>query len=502
MSDRPTLLAQPPLDDEFVDQLLELDESKQFEFKRIAGTKLTRALETIVAFANTDGGYLILGLEDPEKATGRQRVYGIQERPENVDELRRLVTTKVTPRLIGISFTDVYCTLRDGTSGQVVLVHVEKGGDVHSIVLGGTWMRVGRSNRQMTAEEVTRLRFERGKITAETQLADVAFELLDTDYWRAFAAKRKLTRALPDAMQHLGLAKPTAEDDLRPTHAAVLLFAENPGGLLGSKAAVRVFHYKGERIEANATPNLLKPPVSFSGPIVTQIHDVYQYVLSELATGVQMGPLGFEIVQRYPARVLKEAITNAVIHRDYSLPSDIHVRILADRIEVASPGTLPGRVTPKNIREIGSVSRNPLIVSNLREFPEPPNLDAGEGVRMMYQTMDAAGLYPPQYLSKATIGKDQVRVVLRNENRPSVWDQLWAYIDKHGSIGNAELRALLRTDDTLRVSKLLRQLVDSGLLVVANPSAAKQRRRYKLPEQDPLESLLSRGIGKQRDVRT
>ena len=116
---------------------------------------------------------------------------------------------------------------------------------------------------------------------------------------------------------------------------------------------------------------------------------------------------------------------------------------------------------------------------------------------MMYQTMNAAGLYPPLYLSRVTTGRDQVRVVLRNENRPSAWDQLWAYADEHGSIGNAELRKLLRTDDTLRVSKLLRGLVDAGLLVIANPDAAKQHRRYKLPEQDPLDVLLAMGVGKQ-----
>ena len=118
---------------------------------------------------------------------------------------------------------------------------------------------------------------------------------------------------------------------------------------MATKSGVRVFHYKGERIERGATPNLLKPPVSFSGPLVTQVQQAIDYILSELATGVQMGPLGFEIVQQYPVRVIREAITNAVIHRDYSIPADIQVRLFADRIEVDSPGTLPGKVTAQNI---------------------------------------------------------------------------------------------------------------------------------------------------------
>ena len=99
--------------------------------------------------------------------------------------------------------------------------------------------------------------------------------------------------------------------------------------------------------------------------------------------------------------------------------------------------------------------------------------------------------------ARPTTGRDQVRVVLRNENRPSVWDQLGTYILKHGSIANADVRRLLKTDDTLWASKWLRRLVDLGLLAVANPSAAKQHRRYKLPEHDPLDPLFSRGPGKQ-----
>jgi len=106
---------------------------------------------------------------------------------------------------------------------------------------------------------------------------------------------------------------------------------------------------------------------------------------------------------------------------------------------------------------------------------------------MMFATMDQAGLYPPLYVTRATTGRDQVRVVLRNENRPSIWDQICDFAKKRGSIANSELRRLLKTDDTLWVSKVLRRLVDIGLLEVANPQAAKQHRRYKLSEHDPLE---------------
>jgi ATP-dependent DNA helicase RecG len=183
-------------------------------------------------------------------------------------------------------------------------------------------------------------------------------------------------------------------------------------------------------------------------------------------------------------RVIVEAITNAVIHRDYRLNSDIAIRIFSDRIEVESPGLLGGPVTVSNIGRIGTFSRNPLIVQHLREFPNPPNLDAGEGVRMMIGTMRESGLYPPMYFTRPRIEREAVVTILRNQNRPTVWEQVVDYLEKHADIGNAELRQLLQTNDTLGASKQLKAWVEQGLLVVANPEAGRNVRRYALPDYD------------------
>ena len=134
-----------PFDDALVDQILDLPESIKFEIKRVRD-KLSRALETIVAFANTEGGFLILGMEDPNKAKGRDRVYGIQENAGAVDELRALVASRITPTLQTISFLEVGCTLRSGTVGSIAVIRINKSPAVHSIVADGTWTRVGSSN--------------------------------------------------------------------------------------------------------------------------------------------------------------------------------------------------------------------------------------------------------------------------------------------------------------------------------------------------------------------
>jgi len=214
-----------------------------------------------------------------------------------------------------------------------------------------------------------------------------------------------------------------------------------------------VFHYRGNRVQTDPQTNLLKPPKTISGPIIRQIQDATDYVVSELASGVQMGPLGFEIIQSYPVRVIKEAITNALIHRDYRLPADVHIRIFSDRIEVESPGLLIGPVTAANIGVIGTHARNPILVNHLRDFPTPPNLVAGEGVRMMFGTMQAVGLYPPLHLTRPYIQREAVVVFLLNDHGPTAWEQVSRHIDDHGSIGNSEVRRAMDTDDILTASK-------------------------------------------------
>lgn len=473
----------PPKNDPFVDRILALPESDRFECKRIG--RVERLLESVVAFANTDGGVIALGLEDPDKESGRGRVIGIQSRPMHWDELRRKLRSRITePEDLPWTHQEIGCTLRDGSHGSIILLKIQKSARVHSIVDDGTFARLSKGNKELTATEINELCYARGVVSAETNLEDIDFELLDTEYWRAYATQRKLTRAIDQALFHLGLAKRDAQGNLRPTRAAVLLFAEEPSGLLAGKTTVRIFHYGGQQISTDPNTNLIRPPVTIGGPLIRQILDARQAVVHELAGRVQYGPLGFEIAQRYPVRVIAEAITNAVIHRDYRLAADVMIRIFSDRIEVESPGLFAGPVTPANINRIGTYSRNPLLVQHLREFPNPPNLDAGEGVRMMFGTMHEAGLYPPRFITRPTIEREAVIVHLSNQNQPSAWQQVDHYLDQHGSISNAEVRQILGTDDPVRASRQLKEWVDLGLLVVANPESAKRFRRYTKPDID------------------
>jgi ATP-dependent DNA helicase RecG len=109
-------------------------------------------------------------------------------------------------------------------------------------------------------------------------------------------------------------------------HSGVLVPPSSGTPKPGAKTAIRIFHYRGKRRQTDPRTNLVKPPRTITDPVIRQIKDARDAVLEELASGIQMGLLGFEIVQKYPVRVINEAITNAVIHRDYRLPFDISSR--------------------------------------------------------------------------------------------------------------------------------------------------------------------------------
>lgn len=472
-----------PADPELLGRLIASGETQRWEFKRVSGKMVGKALETVCALANTDGGLLVLGMADLKEFRGPARLFGTQENREAVDDFVRKLRSHFVPPIDTVKLARLACTLRDGSPGDLLLVQVMRSARVHSVVDGGTWTRLDAGNREMTAVEIAELMYRRGERSAESEAIDVDWSLLETSLWLEYAAARGFLRARPLAEQlgQIGLARREGPRWL-PTRAAVLLFAEEPGGLLaahGSRSEVRVMVYRGRVIEPGATPNMRKPPRTLRGPLLRLIDDTVRVVLDEMAAGVDLASSGFKGRHVYPERVVKEAIVNAVIHRDYRLNRDILIRVFDDRLEVDSPGALPGSITPANIATAGSKARNPLIVRTLRDFPVPPNFDLNEGVPMMFAEMAAAHRYPPIYREATDAAIPGVTVTLLNHERPSVWDEVSFWLDKQGEIANADLCRIAGLD-TLKASKVLRLWVDQGVLEPL-PNRGKRNMAYRKP---------------------
>lgn len=396
-------------------------ETQTVKFKRLLGDKVvTKVIETIVAMSNTDGGLIILGVDDPEKtkAKGSDRIYGIDENVEVFDAISKEVQ-RIVPPISGIwppGFIDV-----DEKKKRISLVSVPKAIDSFHSINNHVFVRGEKGNRQLTAHEVIKFAYAKGFEKADKSLVNVDFDLLKTLYFEGWKEARRINDSpIETILEKTGLARKNDEGKLLPTLAAVLLFAEYPNDLTETKCAVRVLQYTGTIENIAETPNLIGIPKTIQGQLIKQINEAHEYVLTLLRAGIRI-PSGFKTIYQIPERAVMEAITNAIIHRDYHMKRDIEVKIYEDRVEVESLGLFPYNITRTNIGQVRAEGyRNDLLVKHLREFPSPPNLDQNEGVRAMRNEMSACNLYPPIFLTYP-VYQDSVKVVLLNaQDRKSV----------------------------------------------------------------------------------
>jgi len=184
-------------------------------------------------------------------------------------------------------------------------------------------------------------------------------------------------------------------------------------------------------------------------------------------------PDGLESV-KYPITALHEIITNAVLHRDYSVADDIHIRIFDNRVEVASPGTLPAHITPENILH-ERFARNATIVRLVNKFPNPPNKDVGEGLNTAFRAMREMQLKAP------TITQDggYVKVVLRHESLATPEELVLEYLQKNDQITNRVARELCFIGSENKMKGILQRMVKKGLIELV-PGTTRYSAAYRL----------------------
>lgn len=450
-------------DQNLIDVFLDAREWQTFDCKR-AAIKPTKILETVGAFANSDGGTLAIGLEDPEKASRDKRLIGIAEAEDNISEVLNAITKEFSPPLRPVTVSEFEITNVAGNKDKIVIIRVDKGQDVHSLKKGDTFVRNGRMNHKIGSEEITRLRYEKGaikyedEVSASVSLDDLNQELLEQYMRDTGSAQQEKWQFLKDN----GLA--TLDGKTWRLHkAGALLFANNPTTTLKSKCGIKISHYYGKERNYSGEPNFVTRPFTIEGPLLQQIQKTVEY----FQTAVKSSPpklIGASFLPSLliPEWAFQEAITNAVIHRNYSLEDDIHVRIFDDRIEIESPGTYPGFITPRNIRR-ERFARNPVIQRVLNRFSAAPNLDIGEGVDRIFQVMKDNNLYEPLYFP-ASRRPNSVLLVLFNMQKIDYWDTVSNYLDDNIRINNQKVREITNIADSSKASRLLKSWVHKGLI--------------------------------------
>ncbi len=471
--------------------ILETQEWQTFECKR-AAAKPGKLLEPVVAFANAEGGLLVIGLEDPEKAKNTDRLIGISENLDNVSEFLNLLEKEIVPPVRQFSKLELEIKNIRGEKDQLLIVNIKKSGDIHSLKNGDTFIRRGKKNVKLTAQEIIRLKYQKGTLKFEDEIAErTTLKDLDTELLQAYMAdNQSKAKDMWQFLKDNGLAVRNRNGFIL-NNAGVLLFAKNPSVALRRKCGIKISRYYGTKPAFSGEPNFVHRPISVEGPLISQIRQALKYFRDIVKNSPpKLVGASFMPSLLIPEWVFQETVANAVIHRDYSLQDDIQIRVFDNRIEVESPGTYPGHITVFNIRG-ERFARNPIILRTLNRFREAPNLDIGEGVNRMFQIMREHNLYEPVYFPPE-IRPQSVLVWLWNLQKIKYWDVVSNYLDKNHRITNREVQKITGIKDTLKVSRLLKSWVDKGLLEQVG-RRAKKKVYYKKPGIEPPFSLFSMG---------
>lgn len=416
--------------------------------------KLTRILS---AFANADGGELLVGIEDDGTWEGRATVEDYNGHIQALNDYFPY----------GTDFD--YEFLQHPIIDTVVLrITVQKTGEIRNAQGGKVYVRRGAQCLPVDTEEaLTRLRMRKGIATHE--VATLAYS--PEEICNSLVVLEFLLSVVPDVEPDAWLAKQRLIVGGLPTVAGTVLFHDEPQIHL-PKSGIKIYRYTSTATEG-AREQLAFDPVSIEGCLYSVIHAAVDRTVDEVEKIPVLDETAGLRTISYPPEALHEIITNAVLHRDYSLNDDVHVRIFDNRIEIESPGRLPAHITPQNILT-ERFSRNPMIVRLINKFPNPPNKDVGEGLNTAFAAMKRLQLAEPQIIEL----DNSVLVLIRHEPLASPASRIISYLDENGTINNGEARRLLNIDSDRTVRRHFEDLVRSGEIERV-PGTIKGGSRYQ-----------------------
>ncbi|GAA3843341.1 hypothetical protein GCM10022243_07300 [Saccharothrix violaceirubra] len=385
----------------------------EVEAKR-AQTGLPRSVrETLSSFANTAGGVLILGLDESRGFFAS----GVADAAKTTADLGAMCSTEMEP--------PVRPLIRAHLFEGVTLVVAEipeadpslkpcyyKGAGATK----GSYVRVGDGDRQLSAYEVQMLISSRGQPREDEQaVVGSSIDSLDPDAVRALAARLRQTRpyAFGDqsdeqVLRDIRALVVDASGAERASLAGLLTLGRYPQGSF-PQLMLTFVHYPTEGGADDATGERFVDNVMVEGPIPVMVRETMAVIRRNMSRRAVVTGHGRSDVWEYPETALREAVVNALAHRDLSAPSlgtQVQVEMYPDRISIRNPGGLFGPVTLDTLGAEGiSSSRNATLLKILEDVTVPGESrtvceNRGSGIRSMMAALRAAGMSAPRFVDR------------------------------------------------------------------------------------------------------
>ena len=453
--------------------------------RRVLARSSVRAFvaEALAAFANSDGGILILGVDDDGTPSGHG--YPDDAIADIVAVPTKRIVPAVRPRTQRASLDGV----------ELIVVSVEPSAEAVMVEGNGFPYRVGdavvRESQEAINERKTSYR-RRGyeqRICLDASLDDLDMGLAE----RFFSRVAEAGRPPAEVLLRYGLIHPGGPSGARVTNAAVLMFARDSVWRWHPRADARVFRVDGTARSHGSQRNVTQI-AQLDLPIAALIEALRDVVRGQVRRSERLSGLYFEDTPEYPEFAWQEALVNAVAHRDYDdFGRGIEVWFYDDRMEVHSPGGLVPPVTLEALRNgvPTHASRNPVIVRVLAAAGIMR--DEGEGVPRMFREMSGMGLLPPE------IDADESNHVVRLRNIPAAYannvlsdGEGTGTADESLPSSAADLRRADR-DRSTRAARLRSRMLRIGELLDAkgHVSNSDYRQLFEVDRREALADLTT-----------
>ncbi len=413
--------------------------------------------ETMVAFANADGGTIFIGVNEQ----GQVVDYHMGDDVEG--KLARALLMCRPPVV-------THWEQGELPRGTLVALKIPRSPELHALSDGRVLVRAGGENRPLGGEAIRHLAatkssgdFESEPVTGAT-LVDMDKNVLD-EYMRRRAERGSRVSPLQDHLVEIG----AMTEDGTPTVAGMLLFGKHPQTFLPQSGMIFV-KFLGK--EARGPDGLAGygRRVEIEGPLARVIERAWNVTMEEMKVEAVVNDLRREERPQYPRFAVREAIVNAVCHRDYRLGGRrVEIRMYEDRLEVISPGGLPGYITLDNIVE-EHFSRNPRVVAGLFQwgYIEELGLGIDRMIEEMLQHGHAAPLFeakPYSFTVRLQSAVQRTPVIHWPSNMNERQMRALTLLEQQGRITNRDYRQLCPdvNPETLRLD--LVDLIDKGLIL-------------------------------------
>lgn len=444
-----------------LEEILRQPEGKTLEYKRDLSSPAP-ALRTLVAFANSAGGRLILGVEDRTRA-----VVGVKKPLDLEEQIANLIADCIEPRLLPeieiVPWRKSYVVVVTVHSSALRPHHLPSQGPAR-----GTYVRLGSTNRAADAALIAELSRRNGaEGFDEESLPDLDSEAIDfAAASQCFSEHHALRRT---DLESLGMVR-RYHGRTVPTTGGILLFGRD-----------RLARFPDAHIQAGRFAGTdratLADRAELTGYPVLAIEQAIGFVERNTRLGMTVGRLRRRDLPAVPRAALREALVNAVVHADYAQRgAPIRVAVFDDRIEIENPGILLPGLTMDELRDGGSRVRNRVMA---RVFKELGFIEQwGTGVQRMIAACEAAGLPAPEF---AELGF-RFRVTIRTTRiaEPAldrVEDRIVAFIRVGNGRSTAEI-AKHASLSTRATQHRLAALAGRGFIVVVGSGPRDPRRRW------------------------